>query len=245
MKVLVIGANGATGKHVVGQLLKNDSDVRVKAMVRSASRLQENWRDDPRVEIVEASIIDLSVNELQEHLSDCNAVVSTLGHNLSFKGIYGKPRKLVRDAIIKVCQAVEQLPGNEKVKVILMNTNGNRNRKTNEKIDFKDRLVIGLLRGLLPPHVDNEQAADFLWKNEKSFRKIEWTAVRPDNLTIEKQIAEYQVFESPIQSAIFKKGETSRINVGEFMSRLILEDNLWNQWNGKMPVIYNKSAIKD
>jgi len=69
---------------------------------------------------------------------------------------------------------------------------------------------------------------------------IEWTAVRPDNLIDEDKVTEYEVHPSPIRSAIFNAGRTSRINVGHFMADLIEDDNLWNKWKGQMPVIYNK-----
>ena len=47
---------------------------------------------------------------------------------------------------------------------------------------------------------------------------------------------------SPIRSAIFDAGKTSRINVGCFMADLIGDEEVWNQWMGKMPVIYNREA---
>ncbi len=37
-------------------------------------------------------------------------------------------------------------------------------------------------------------------------------------------------------------GKISRINVGCFMADLISDESVWNQWNGKMPVIYNREA---
>ena len=43
-----------------------------------------------------------------------------------------------------------------------MNTTGNRNRDLNEPISLAQKCVIGLLRLLLPPHADNEDAADYL-----------------------------------------------------------------------------------
>lgn len=44
---------------------------------------------------------------------------------------------------------------------------------------------------------------------------------------------------SPTRSAIFDTGETSRINVGWFMADLITDLHTWNEWKGKMTVIYN------
>jgi hypothetical protein len=69
---------------------------------------------------------------------------------------------------------------------------------------------------------------------------IEWAVVRPDNLIDDSEVTEYEVHASPIRSAIFDPGTTSRINVGNFMANLISERDTWNKWKGQMPVIYNK-----
>jgi len=121
-----------------------------------------------------------------------------------------------------------------------MNTTGNRNRDLVEPISFAQHLVIGLLRLLLPPHVDNEQAADLL-RTEigPSHKYIEWAAVRPDGLIDLDTVSDYEVHASPTRSAIFDAGQTSRINVGCFMAELVTDDLVWEQWKGKMPVIYN------
>ena len=94
---------------------------------------------------------------------------------------------------------------------------------------------------LLPPHVDNEKAADYLRTEVgQNDGVIEWVAVRPDNLIDEGEVSEYEVHSSPIRSAIFDAGTTSRINVGSFMADLITDHDTWNKWKGQMPVIYNK-----
>ena len=125
-----------------------------------------------------------------------------------------------------------------------MNTAGNSNRDLNESISFGHRCVIGLLRLLLPPHVDNEKAADHLRINiGQNDRVIEWAAVRPDSLINEDHVTEYEVHPSPTRSAIFNAGSTSRINVGHFMADLITNDDTWNRWKGQMPVIYNKESF--
>jgi len=123
-----------------------------------------------------------------------------------------------------------------------MNTSGNRNRDLDEPISFAQKCVIGLLRLFVPPHADNEDAADYL-RTEigQSDHAIEWTAVRPDGLIDYESVTEYDLYASPIRSAIFDAGKTSRINVAHFMSDLITDEKLGRKWKGKMPVIYNKA----
>jgi len=124
-----------------------------------------------------------------------------------------------------------------------MNTTGNRNRDLSEPISFGQKCVIGLIRVMVPPHVDNEQAADYLrCRVGQNDAVIEWAAVRPDTLIDETEVTEYEVHPSPIRSAIFDAGKTSRINVGHFMAELITDDLTWNKWKGQMPVIYNKES---
>ena len=55
-------------------------------------------RDNENLELIEASVLDLSDAELEHHVGDCSAVASCLGHNLSFRGLYGHPRRLVTEA---------------------------------------------------------------------------------------------------------------------------------------------------
>ena len=93
------------------------------------------------------------------HIKDCRAVVSCLGHNLTFKGIFGKPRLLVTDTVTSICSAIKSNETGDAVKVILMNTTGNCNRDIPEIPPLSQRIVIALLRALSPPHVDNEKAA--------------------------------------------------------------------------------------
>ena len=124
-----------------------------------------------------------------------------------------------------------------------MNTTGNSNRDLDEPISFGQKIIIELLRLLLPPHVDNEKAADYLRiKVGQKNKFIEWVAVRPDGLVNEDKVTEYELYQSPTRSAIFDAGKVSRINVGHFMAELITENDLWNKWKGKMPVIYSCNA---
>ncbi len=239
MTILVVGASGATGKQLVEQLLIQGH--KVKTIVRSPKKLPESWKSNASLQIISASILDLTDKEMIEHVSDCHSVASCLGHNLNWKGIYGQPRKLVTDATRRLCKAIEVNKPKSPIKFVLMNTTGNRNRDLNEPISFAQKCVISLLRLLLPPHVDNEKAADYLRTQiGQNNDFIEWVAVRPDGLTNEEEVTDYEIHASPTRSAIFNAGKISRINVGNFMARLINDNDLWNKWKGKMPVIYNK-----
>jgi len=62
------------------------------------------------------------------HVKGCDGVISCLGHNLNFKGLFGKPRLLVTETLQCICAAIQSLGGDKPVKVILMNTTGNSNR---------------------------------------------------------------------------------------------------------------------
>lgn len=219
-----------------------DRGESVKIVVRSTDSLSENVINHPNLSVIEASILDLSDAALTQYALGCKAVASCLGHTLSLEGLFGSPHKLVTDATRRLCAAVKANEPTEPVKFVLMNTTGNRNRDLDEPISFGQKCVIGLLRVLLPPHSDNEHAADYLRKKiGQNDGMIEWTAVRPDSLTNEATLTEYEIHPSPTRSAIFNAGKTSRINVAHFMADLITESEVWNQWNGQMPVIYNKT----
>lgn len=242
MTTLVLGASGATGINLVEQLLNRGQNVKV--IVRSPEKLPESWKSNDLLQIISASILDLSDKEMREYISDCQSVASCLGHNLTWKGVYGQPRQLVTDATRRLCEAITANNPKKHVKYVLMNTTGNSNRDLNESISFAQKCVIGFLRLILPPHVDNEKASDYLrTKIGQNNQFIEWTAVRPDGLTNESVVTDYEIHPSPIRSAIFNAGKISRINVGHFMANLISDDDLWNKWKGQMPVIYNKSSL--
>jgi len=239
MKVFVAGATGATGKKLVKLLLKRRH--KVVAVVRSTERVPPEIRADKNIELVQASLLGLTDKELSNLVAGCSAVASCLGHNITFKGLFGKPHLLVTNAARRLCQAIMANQNPHPVRYVLMNTTGNRNRDLNEKFSFSESLVMGLMRTMLPPQRDNEQAAEFLRVEiGQDHPAVEWVAVRPDTLIDENEVTDYSVHQSPTRSSIFDSGITSRINVAHFMSELISSDDVWKKWKGQMPVIYNK-----
>ena len=110
-----------------------------------------------------------------------------------------------------------------------------------EKVTIGHRIVVSLLRVLLPPHPDNEQAAEYLRVNiGQDHDHIGWAAVRPDGLVDMDEVTPFEIHASPLRDPIFNAGKTSRINVAHFMAQLISENDIWEEWKGQMPVIYNK-----
>lgn len=238
MKVLVLGANGATGKLVVMQLIKREITARI--LIRKNAVLPEEILENHSVEIVRGNINELNPDEMNNLVKNCSVVISCLGHNISFKGLFGQPRFLVLDAMRSISEAIRKNSKN-KVRLVLMSTTAYTNTSSGEKNSIGEKIIFSLLMLLLPPHRDNVKAANFLI-NEigKQDEKIEWVAVRPDGLIDNDVESAYEICESKVRSPIFDAGKTSRINVSHFMAELVTDEKLWRKWLSKTPVIYNK-----
>jgi nucleoside-diphosphate-sugar epimerase len=235
MRVLVVGASGATGKLVVMQLLERKIAVRI--VVREASTLPPQLFDNPMVEIVKGSIDSFSQQQVQLLLQDCEAAVCCLGHTMSVKGIFGKPYKLVLHAVQKVTTAMNTFAKSQQF--ILMSTTAYTNKKDGEKNTLGESVLFALLKILLPPHRDNVLAANYLEYRLGESTAFSWVAVRPDTLFNEEHPSTYEVVDHIKRSPVFDAGKTSRINVACFMAELLTDDGLWQQWKYKTPVIYN------
>lgn len=237
---LVVGASGATGSLLVEQLL-NDGE-KVKVIVRSYNSLPESIKKHENIVVIEGTILEFDESVIAEIVKGCDAIASCLGHNMTFKGIFCPPRKLVTQSIMNLSHAIKINKPQNKVKLVLMNSSGNSNRDLNEKVSLGQKFLISLIRYLVPPHFDNEKASDLLrMQIGQSDASIEWVAVRPDGLINEDEVTAYEAYASPIRSAIFDAGSISRINVAHFMKTLITDQSLWNEWKGQMPVIYSKA----
>jgi putative NADH-flavin reductase len=239
LRVLVLGASGATGRLVLRLLLERG--VETVAYVRNHANIPKEICEHPQLQVQRGEVSDLSVDDYRQMLINFDVMISCLGHRLSFKGVFGAPRDLVTQAMHRAVQAIESFDEEKQTKLILMNTSGNSNRKIQEDAPWSQRAVIGVLRHILPPHRDNERASDVLIRSdEKGSRCLEWVVVRPDQLIDEMNVTAYEVCPSPMRNVIFDSGKTSRINVADFMVRLCLEPELWGSWKGRMPVLYNE-----
>lgn len=255
MTILVVGASGATGSLVVQQLLAHlqPKNRTVKIIIRSNIALSQvlpmEIIQDSRLEIIEASLLKMTNSELLDHVKNCKVVISCLGHNLTLQGIYGQPYRLVADTVKRLCTVINKRASEEEhppVKFILMNSAGNQNKQDGEKISRLQAMALSLIRALVPPHADNEDAAFYLQNHiGKQHKNITWVSVRPDSLTDELYITDYDTYVSPIRSAIFDSGKTSRANVAHFIAKLALNEDVWNTWRSQMPVIYNRASAAE
>ena len=227
-----------TGRRLVEQLLGKNYKVRI--IVRSTHKLPAEVVENPNTTTIESSVLDLTDEEVTEHVKDCDAVVSCLGHVMNFKGIFGEPKKLCTDATRNLCNSLENHSLPKPTKFILMNTVGVKNPDLEEKRNWVERGLLTLLHHTLPPHRDNETAAEYLHKIVgKENKSIEWCCVRPDSL-INAEVSPYDISESPT-TGIFSGRPTARSNVAHFMANLIENEEIWSTWKFRMPVIMNSS----
>lgn len=236
MKVLVLGASGATGRLVVRQLLERG--IAVRTLIREGAVLSEGIDGNPLLEILRGNIAAFDAPAMTGLLRDCDAVVSCLGHRTTLRGLFGKPRDLVAGALRMVCRQLAAGDGRP-VKLILMGTTAYEDTRSGEKYAAGDRIILGILKLLLPPHRDNVRAADFLaGEIGRDSAKLEWVTVRPDTLVDREAVSAYTVQASPVRSPVSNAGKTSRINVSHFMSELLTDERLWAERRFTMPVLY-------
>ncbi|MBD2847588.1 SDR family oxidoreductase [Paenibacillus sp. IB182496] len=237
MIIVVLGANGATGRLVVRELMSRSIPTRI--LIRKTAALDSDIEKSPYVEIVRGSISELGRSELCDLLRDCTVVISCLGHTPTLKGIFGKPRHLVTDAVQGICETVKR--SDRKLKLVLMSTTGYTNRSIGESHPLGERMIFSALSVLLPPQRDNVMAADYLVNVlGQGNEAIRWVVVRPDTLVNQDEASPYEITSSPVRSPLFNSGKTSRRNVGHFITELATDPMLWGSWEGKTPVIYNK-----
>jgi nucleoside-diphosphate-sugar epimerase len=238
--VLLVGGSGRTGGRVLRQLVQRGAAVR--AIVRSRAKLPAELAANPRVTLIEASLLALSDDELRRHVRGCDAVVSCLGHTISLRGIFGAPRDLVTRATARLCQAIAANAPAAPVRYLLMSSvSVERPRRLDSRRTALERAFLWLLCRLLPPAKDNQRAADYLIEGlGQNHPFIEWVAVRPDALQ-EGEVSEYAVHEGLVDS-VFSPGKTNMANVAHFFCELLTDAEAWRTWRGKLPVVVNSQS---
>jgi nucleoside-diphosphate-sugar epimerase len=237
--VLVLGGTGRTGGRVLRQLLERD--VRVRAVVRSLERLPEGVAGHSALEAVEADPLSLSDEEFARLVEGCDAAVSCLGHTIDPRGVFGRPRDLVTDAVTRVFRAARETERERPLRLVLMSSvSVNRPSRADTRRGAFERAYLWLIRGLVPPARDNQGAADFLLDVAAAGGgAVQWAAVRPDSLK-EGDVSPYDVHEGLVDS-LFRPGQTRMANVADFMCELVTDDDVWERWRGKLPVVVDQA----
>lgn len=238
--ILLVGGTGRTGRRVLEQLLSRGINVRI--IVRSPQKLPAAAAENAKLTVVEADLLSLSDEDLQRQIRGCDAVISCLGHVISFKGIFGPPRNLVSQATTRLCRGIEALQPAKPVKFILMNSvSVNHPGGLDTRRGVFEKAIVWMLRGVMPPARDNQQAANFLHGTIGTGNPFaQWVAVRPDTLR-EGDVTEYTLHEGLV-SSLFAPDSTNMANVAHFMCELVANPKTWDDWKGKLPVVINASG---
>ena len=233
--ILVLGGSGRTGRRVLAQLLARGASVR--AIVRSAARLPAEITGHPGLQVTEADLLSLSDEALQRQVAGCQAVVSCLGHTVSFQGVYGSPRDLVAQAVLRIARAAKVLRPSPPLRLVLMSSvSVNAPAGRDSRRGGFERAVLWAMRAALPPAGDNQRAADFLCEAiGTTDPHLEWVIVRPDTL-IEGEVTRYTAHPALV-SSLFKPDKSRMSNVAHFMCELACEPGPWEEWKGRLPVI--------
>ncbi|KAI9101911.1 hypothetical protein DFS34DRAFT_436071 [Phlyctochytrium arcticum] len=244
--VLLLGATGRIGLLTAQRLL--DEGVHVRALVRNPSTVPSALAAHPNLELRQENLLSLKEKELAAHISGCDTVILTLGHRSKWCGIpilgfWAPPWSLVYDATVNVCSAIRSLPASATpTRVIQLNTVGVANPDPSQETHVRgwgERFLFSMLYYLTPPYKDSLRSAHYLARDVGTKDpKIDWVAVRPDGFKDGPE-SEYLV-EDKIRHAVFDAEVTTMTNIAHFIGRLVTDQNTWNEWRTKMPIIVDK-----
>mmetsp|Transcript_7492 Transcript_7492/g.12583 ORF Transcript_7492/g.12583 Transcript_7492/m.12583 type:complete len:252 (-) Transcript_7492:157-912(-) len=233
--VLLLGGTGGIGRQVLTRLL--DRGCHVKVIVRSAERLPNAAKGHNLLTVIEEPQGHMAI-DLREHVQ-CDAIVQCLGHNLSFKGMFGHPRRLCAETVKRLCEDIYAVAPPKPIKLIVINTEGVSCPDGSDEKTLRrgccESCVLGILKCCLPPHADNVDTSAYLHHEARKNQYVTFCAVRPSDLTDEEP-SEFSVHDT-LQNGIFNAGTTSRANVGEFMTNLVTQQEVWSRWENSYPHI--------
>lgn len=232
--VLILGATGGCGSQALTRLL--DRGCRCIVVVRSAERLPAEAKGKENLEVIASpgGHLEMETEAFLALVQSVDAVVSALGHNMTFKGVYGQPRRLCTDTVRRV---VGLAKGRSKpLKLVVISTEGvDQPGGKDPKRGCAERALLKFLEcGILPPHNDNVQVIDELAKVGPA---VHFCAVRPADMLDGEQCA-YECH-PVLQSGAFGGAKTTRANVGAFMADLVTDHVVWAKWKNSFPHCFN------
>jgi len=203
MRIVIFGATGKTGHHLVAQALSAGHEVR--AFVRDASRLPMRHE---RLQIVEGDVLDTT--SVEQAVSNVDAVLSALGHT---KTSTNDVQKVGTENIVGAMKK------NSVSRLISLTGAGVRDEKDRPKL--VDR-VFGLFLKILQPAVleDAERHAEVIKASG-----LDWVIVRAPRLTDGPRTGEYRVGYVGKSSGT----KTSREDVAGFILQQLTDDEYLHQ----------------
>ena len=193
-KLLLLGATGPTGQHVVSQALQRGHDVTL--LVRDPQRLPDSFR---RLRVHTGSATDESA--LGRAVAGQDAVISTLGVGKSFN-----PQGLIAGSVPSIIQAMTL---HQVRRLIFMSAYGVG--PTIQDVPFVPKLF---MRTLLRDVYADKAAGDSALRNSD----LEWTLVHPVTLTNSEATGKYRVGE---RLALHGFPAISRADVADFLVKQI------------------------
>ncbi len=202
MKILILGATGRTGKHVLEEALKKGHDVHV--LVRNADKLPVTQN----LQVFTGTPIDIDI--LNRSMQGCDAIISTL--NISRKSDFPwSPLRTPKDFLSSTMKNIISLAEKNHIKRIIAMTAWGVNESKKE--------IPGWFRWFIDhsnikyPYLDHGKLENILTQTS-----LDWTIIRPAGLTNSKKIREVKVS----FNANPKPGLTiSRRNVAKFMIEVL------------------------
>lgn len=220
-------------------MLQDNEVGEVRIIIRSPDKIPAVVRNNPKLTVITvASLPDVSELVMTAYLDGIDAVIFSLGHVPSLKGMFFLGL-VVLDACKLVCDAITK--SGKSMRLIEVNSIGvPKPDGTEIKRGFGTALILGIMGSIVPPLKGSYQQAKYMLKDiGRDNKLIEWVLVRPDSLLDEAELTKYEVHDS-IPWSLFKARSTSRINVADFMCKLALNDDLFERWKGQFPVVINQ-----
>lgn len=157
IKIAVIGGTGKSGKYLVNQLIKQGFPIKV--LVRNPIRFQII---NPLVEVVTGDVSDYNI--VQTLISDCQAVISTLG-----MGIPPDDPEIFCKATANIIHAMEAHKVMRYIVITGLNVDTAKDKK-----GFKTVAATEWMKTNYPVSTTNKQTEYTLLTESK----VEWTMVR-------------------------------------------------------------------
>jgi len=213
MNVLIFGASGGTGKHLVRQALTQEHNV--TAFVRDAAKL--DLRHD-RLKLEVGNVVDYEA--VESAIRGQDAIVSALGANSPFKF-----DQIVVDGIMNIIKAMKKT--NVERLIYLSFIGATESRKNAGFV----------IRHIAPTLLKTEIRGHALREKMIKESDLSWTIVHAPTLTNGQRKGQYQIGENLRATSFFVS--LSRADVADFMLRQLNDNSYLNKTVRLMPLEKN------